>query len=145
MKQDRLIPKDTNRSLPIALLRAREAVMSQFRPMLAEHGFNEQQWRVVRVLSETGAIDQTELAERASLLGPSLTRIVATLSKRGLVTQERDTSDQRRRLITLTTAGREAIDRVLPHSQEIYSRLEKNVGRDKIDALLDLLEAVRKA
>jgi homoprotocatechuate degradation regulator HpaR len=118
--------------------------MSQFRPMLAEHGFNEQQWRVVRVLSETGAIDQTELAERASLLGPSLTRIVAALSQRGLVTQERDTADQRRRLIALTPEGETTITAILPESQEIYAKLESSIGKEKIASLLDLLEEVTK-
>ena len=110
--------------------------MSQFRPMLAEHGFNEQQWRVVRVLSETGAIYQTELAERASLLGPSLTRIVAALSQRGLVTQERDTADQRRRLIALTPEGETTITAILPESQEIYAKLESSIGKEKIASLL---------
>ena len=32
-----LLPRNTRRSLPIALLRAREAVMTHFRPMLAAH------------------------------------------------------------------------------------------------------------
>ena len=49
---DRLTLAD--RSLPIMLLRAREAVMKRFRPMLKAHGLSEQQWRVLRVLNETG-------------------------------------------------------------------------------------------
>ncbi len=119
--------------------------MSEFRPMLAQHGFNEQQWRVIRVLSESGAIDQTQLAERASLLGPSLTRIVANLSQRELVTQKRDEGDQRRRLIALTAKGEATISAILPQSQTIYASLEKHNGKDKIAALLDLLEEVTQA
>ncbi len=42
----------TNRSLPIALLRARETVMGPIRDMLATSGVNEQKWRVLRVLQE---------------------------------------------------------------------------------------------
>ncbi|MGH7006661.1 MAG: hypothetical protein ACREIP_22160, partial [Alphaproteobacteria bacterium] len=34
-----------SRSLPMQLLRAREAVMQRFRPMLHQHGVTEQQWR----------------------------------------------------------------------------------------------------
>jgi homoprotocatechuate degradation regulator HpaR len=119
--------------------------MSRFRPMLSDHGFNEQQWRVVRVLSESGAIDQTDLAERASLLGPSLTRIIAGLSNRGMVTQVTDKKDRRRRLIDLTTQGRDSIEAALPESQRIYAELETTIGRDKIEALLDLLEEVQQA
>jgi len=32
------------------LLKAREAAMERFRPMLREHGLTEQQWRVIRAL-----------------------------------------------------------------------------------------------
>ena len=44
----------TSRSLPIALLRARETVMAPIREMLAESDINEQKWRVLRVLDEVG-------------------------------------------------------------------------------------------
>ena len=73
------------RSLTIALLRARETVMSHFRPILAAHDVTEQQWRVLRVLAESGTLDVTELADKASLLAPSLTWIIKTLDERGLI------------------------------------------------------------
>ncbi len=41
-------------SLPMALLRAREAVMRRFRPGLRDHGVTEQQWRVLRALAGLG-------------------------------------------------------------------------------------------
>jgi hypothetical protein len=49
LPEDMLLPRDTRRALPIALLRAREAVMVRFRPILRYHGVTEQQWRVMRV------------------------------------------------------------------------------------------------
>lgn len=39
-------------SLTIALLQAREAAMSYFRPIVKRHNLTEQQWRIVRVLAE---------------------------------------------------------------------------------------------
>jgi hypothetical protein len=45
--------------------------MAHFRPMLARHDITEQQWRVLRVLAETGPVEATELANRASILPPS--------------------------------------------------------------------------
>ena len=66
----------TRRSLPIALIRAREAVMHPIREMLAGTGLTEQQWRILRVLDEFGPLEATQLAGRAGLMAPSLTRIV---------------------------------------------------------------------
>jgi hypothetical protein len=37
--------REFSRSLPMSLLRAREAVMRQFRPSLRDHGLTEQQSR----------------------------------------------------------------------------------------------------
>ncbi|MDP5347500.1 MAG: MarR family transcriptional regulator, partial [Paracoccaceae bacterium] len=79
---------ETNRSLPIALLRAREKVMGPIRAMLADVGVTEQQWRVLRVLAERGTLDPTEIADRSCLLMPSLTRILQTLTTKGLITRE---------------------------------------------------------
>lgn len=78
---DDLFPRETRRSLPIALLRAREAMMQHFRPMLAVHDLTEQQWRVLRVLAESGAKDATQLAELAQILGPSLSRYPAAADR----------------------------------------------------------------
>lgn len=64
-----------NRSLPMALLRAREAVMRQFRPSLQSYGITEQQWRVLRALTTADMIEVLELAKATYLLAPSLSRI----------------------------------------------------------------------
>ncbi|MGL4281189.1 MAG: MarR family transcriptional regulator, partial [Albidovulum sp.] len=73
---------ETRRTLPIALLRAREAVMERFRPLLAAHDISEQQWRVMRVLQEAGESDATQLSRAANVLAPSLTRMLRTLEAR---------------------------------------------------------------
>ena len=68
---DATMPQRVRRALPIALLEAREAVMSRFRPMLATHDITEQQWRVLRVLAEAGPLEATELARPRSCWRPA--------------------------------------------------------------------------
>ena len=77
--------RDFSRSLPMSLLRAREAVMRQFRPSLRHHGLTEQQWRILRALAAVETIEVTELARTAFLLGPSLSRILRDLEARQLI------------------------------------------------------------
>eukprot|EP01035_Chromulina_nebulosa_P063097 gene63098-biopygen46023 len=67
--------RDFSRSLPMALLRARESVMRHFRPSLRAFGLTEQQWRILRALSSHGEIEVTEPAEVAFLLGTRPRRI----------------------------------------------------------------------
>src|SRR5689334_10313602 len=83
-------------SLPMALLRAREAVMRGFRKSLREHGLNEQEWRIMRALMEADRIEIGELAERVFILKPSATRTIKNLQARKIVSRSRSSSDQRR-------------------------------------------------
>jgi homoprotocatechuate degradation regulator HpaR len=129
----------TRRTLPMALLRAREAVMERFRPMLLEHGVTEQQWRVLRVLHEAGKRDATELAAAACILAPSLTRILKTLEGKGLIATRKDPGDRRRALIELTPEGSAFIRKAAPASAAIYADLEASLGRERIETLLDEL------
>ena len=129
----------TNRSLPIALIRAREGVMAPIRDMLAETGITEQQWRVLRVLVEHGRMDTKTLAERSSLLFPSLTRIAATLREKGLVTQTRDDKDRRRQFIEITSTGKSIIDDRADQAARIVADFKATLGADNYETLLDLL------
>ncbi|MCP4184642.1 MAG: homoprotocatechuate degradation operon regulator HpaR [Hyphomicrobiales bacterium] len=132
----------TDRSLPIALLRAREKVMGPIRVMLLKAGVTEQQWRVLRVLDETGQTDASEIAKRACLLMPSLTRIIQTLCENGYVTRTRDTKDRRRQIINITKAGQTLIKDNMAESRKISNSLEEQFGRQNVAQLLDLLNAL---
>jgi len=129
----------TNRSLPIALIRAREGIMSPIREMLSVTGITEQQWRVLRVLEEFGRMDTKTLADRSSLLLPSLTRIVATMREKGLVTQTRDDKDRRRQFIEITNAGQAIIDDHSLQAADIVAFFKKKLGQDDYETLLNLL------
>lgn len=129
----------TSRSLPIALLRAREKVMGPFRAMLSDVDVTEQQWRVLRVLHEAGPLDPTRIAEQACLLLPSLTRILQKLDEKGLILREADETDRRKQVISVTPAGIRLIDENLARSIAITDHLRNRMGPAKFEALLDLL------
>ena len=130
----------TSRSLPIALIRARERVMSPIREMLAKSDITEQQWRILRVLSEYGEMDSTSLASRSALLTPSLTRIINSMLSKGLVTQRRDAQDKRRQRIDITTKGQMIIDDNLAEATSIMQTVKKTLEADNYEKLLDLLD-----
>jgi len=106
--------RKTKRSLPIALLRARERVMEPVRGMLAESGVTEQKWRVLRVLEETGEIEPTVIASEACLHLPSLSRILKTMEADGLVQRKEDLADRRKTLVAISEAGRAILARSCP-------------------------------
>ena len=108
--------------------------------MLDRHGVNEQQWRVIRVLAESGPLDASEVAERANILAPSLTRMIRAMTERGLITKARDEGDGRRVMLEIAPAGLDLLRRVSPDSAKIYAELENRFGKDRIEVLIALLD-----
>lgn len=133
----------TDRSLPIALLRARETVMTPIRLMLADSPINEQKWRVLRVLHEGGAMEQTAIAKAACLLLPSLTRILQTMESEGMLTRQRHRRDGRKTVVEITERGRKLIATYAEQSREILDRFEERFGVEKLETLLDLLDELQ--
>ena len=131
--------RDIDHSLPLQLLKAREAAMASFRPMLRAHGLTEQQWRVLRVLAAYPHIDATTLAERSILLAPSLTRILKHLQQSKYVMRTPDPQDQRRATFSLTDAGAHKVDQVAPDSERQYRRIEARFGEENLQQLYRLL------
>jgi homoprotocatechuate degradation regulator HpaR len=136
--------REFSRSLPMALLRAREAVMRQFRPSLRRHGLTEQQWRILRALATVDASEVTELARTAFLLGPSLSRILRDLEARGLIERRTAEDDLRRGVVSISDKGVRLMEQVAPSSEVIYAAITKRYGARKLaelHALLGNLEA----
>jgi homoprotocatechuate degradation regulator HpaR len=135
--------RDFQRSLPMALMRARETVMQQFRPSLSAHDISEQQWRVLRALTEDGRPKSVgELVELTFLLGPSLSRMLVALEERGLIERSTDASDGRRVAIVATRRGFELVDTIAPISEARYDWIEQRLGAGDLEQLYALLERV---
>lgn len=134
-----------DRSLPMALMRAREAVMRHFRPSLAEHDLTEQQWRVLRALEDAGAaLSVGELADRTYLLGPSLSRMLALLDDRGLIARSSVPGDARRADIRITATGLELVAAIAPRSEAAYAHIEGRLGTGELEQLYALLDKVAR-
>ena len=134
--------REFSRSLPMSLLRAREAVMRQFRPSLRRHDLTEQQWRILRALAAIDAIEVTELARVAFLLGPSLSRILRDLEARHLIERRAAKADLRRGVVSISAKGVRLMEVVAPSSEAIYAAITKRYGARKLTELQDMLGAL---
>ncbi|MBS0248784.1 MAG: homoprotocatechuate degradation operon regulator HpaR [Proteobacteria bacterium] len=137
--------RDFSRSLPMSLLKAREAVMSHFRPSLNHFGITEQQWRVLRALSAVETIEIMALAERTFLLPPSLSRILRDLDERGLIVRRTSETDLRRGLVSISARGRDLIAKAGVHSEAIYLQITERFGADQLARLQDMLRDLEVA
>ncbi len=130
----------THRNLPRLLLQAREAVMAHTRPSLRVHALSDQQWRVLRVLGEHGAVETGRVAREAFILGPSLTGVLARMERDDLITRSRDPADQRRTVVEATPRGMKLVNKLSSSIEAHYQWMEQSLGKDKLGQLYELLD-----
>lgn len=131
------------RSLTVALLRARETTMRRFKRFADAHDLTLPQWRVLRALADGEPLDAGTLCQRCVILPPSLTRILRALAERGLIEQVPCT-DARRHMVRLTRAGEEVFQRLVGQSEGTRLEIETAFGHDRMQVLLDLLNDLRE-
>ncbi|SMF62530.1 homoprotocatechuate degradation operon regulator, HpaR [Alteromonadaceae bacterium Bs31] len=130
----------SNENLPLLLLKARENSIAYVRPVLAEFGLTEQQWRVIRTLKREAEMNAQDLALESCILSPSLSRILNRLETDKVIIKKVDSSDQRALNIRLSAKGNRLHDRIAPKVDKQYKLLYQAVGKDTISNLVSLLE-----
>lgn len=91
--------------------------------VLDEFELTPPQFGVLEQLYETPDIDQTALGSGAFLDRSTAGDIVARLVERGLVQRRHDAKDRRRRLLSLTDAGRARYLAARPRTANVRKRL----------------------
>lgn len=131
------------RSLTVALLRAREVTMRRFKRFADAHDLTLPQWRVLRALADGEPLDAGTLCQRCVILPPSLTRILRALADRGLIVQV-PSSDARRHRVTITPAGQALFETLVVQSEGTRHEIDRAFGEERMQLLLDMLNELRK-
>lgn len=130
-----------HRNLALLLLQARERVMGNFRRILNHHGLTEQQWRVIRAISDyQEPMEQWQICETCQILSPSLAGVLVRMEDVQLVERTRVDTDQRRILVALTAKSRTLIKLIAPLIEQQYAYLEQGIGSGTVAKLYQALD-----
>lgn len=81
---------------------------------LKPHGLNESDFRTLMMIYSRGSATPTELCEYAQQGATNMTRIANALVKAGLITRATSAEDRRRIVLSITTAGKRMVRKILP-------------------------------
>jgi MarR family transcriptional regulator, organic hydroperoxide resistance regulator len=109
----------------------RRAMYRAFR----EHGheLTPEQWMVLVRLWERDGRTQSELASVCHRDAPTMSRIVDSMSKGGLVARAVEDGDARTRLVVLTPKGREAKKTLVPVVRKLVAELERDIPERELE------------
>lgn len=144
MTQTQPFPDDY---LAYLLARTSELVSEGFHARLKEQGISVTIWRLLSSLSERPRT-VGELAALALLQPSTTSKALDRLETQGLISRSPDPDSRRVVVVTLTEAGREMTDRLLPlaeaHEQEVLSGFSEDAQTDFKNTLRGLIAALSK-
>jgi DNA-binding MarR family transcriptional regulator len=95
---------------------------------LAEMGLSGRQYMLLAVLSADDAPSQLELAGLCGLLPAQVVPVLDKLEERGLVARTRSETDRRRYVVSLTDAGREALEQADALGRSLVAELDEEAA-----------------
>ena len=119
----------------------REVHLAQ-RSTFARYGLDAPSFDVLAALRRAGApyqLTPTALMRTALVTSGAITQRLDRLEEKGLITRERSQDDGRAVVVTLTDAGRAALDAALPDHLETERRLLDGLSDDDRERLAGLL------
>ena len=123
------------------LRRAARAVSRQYGAMMKSTDAQAPQFSVLFILSRAGALSITELASKMGMDRTSMSRNLLPMQAHGLVSLGAEGA-ARAREVTITQAGRAALDELMPLWRQAQAEFVEHLGEADTALLIELLSRV---
>jgi DNA-binding MarR family transcriptional regulator len=112
-------PTPDNESLGFLVRGAYRAFTRSLNAKLAQHNIPSSNWSALRALWRQDQCSQVDLAERLHVEKSSLSQVLVSLERKGLITLTRNPHDKRKTIVLLTPQGRRLKDEILPFADVV--------------------------
>jgi DNA-binding MarR family transcriptional regulator len=128
----------------LELMRTTDMLSRGLAPLLKAEELSSTQYNVLRILrGAPEGLPCGEIGNRMITRDPDITRLLDRLEKRGLVSRCREAKDRRMVLTRITDTGLELLARLDEPVQEIHRAQMGHLGRERLQALVELVRAAR--
>jgi DNA-binding MarR family transcriptional regulator len=109
-----------------------------------KHGveITPEQWMVLVRLWQSEGLTQSELAARTFRDLPTMSRIVTTMERAGIVTRKADPEDGRARLVYLTTRGRSLRNQLVGEARSMVTSMLRGIPERDVERARETLQRV---
>ena len=136
------LPADalTERSLSFLVRHAHRAFVTRLAYRLLPHHVSVAEWAVLRMLWQQEGLTQVSLAERMRVQKASLTSVLNSMERKGLMRRTRRGDDRRKRHLFLTARGRGVRATLLPIGIAINRHALVGIDAEHAALAADVLE-----
>lgn len=101
-------------------------------------------WLSLYFINSHDMISQNKLAKLVGITGPSMVKIVQKLDDEGLIYQQQDSKDHRKKLISLTEDGIKKYNEILSIVIEYQKTMTKGLSQKELDTMADVFDKMIK-
>jgi MarR family transcriptional regulator for hemolysin len=135
-------PEWLRRSIAPKLRLAAKDSRTFFEEELGRSGASFATWTMLATLKLEGPMIQRALAQYLSIEGPTLSRHLETMERRGLVVRTRNGTDRRAATVTLTPDGERMYETVEAIALKSQQQMLQGLSDDDITQLGELLDRI---
>ncbi len=121
-----------------------ESFQRHIRAVLAKHDLKPRQLRILDLLADRGPVGQRELAELMGIDHSVLVNLLNPLEDERLIKRVRDTTDRRRHMVTIASAGERRLaqaDKAFCEAEDAFFVALTAKQREQLHGLLASLRA----
>ena len=128
----------------LLLLRVASDLMAAGECMFARHGISTSRFMVLMILNRDpeAGLSPSQLADKGGVTRATMTGLLDSLERDGLVTREHDSEDRRGVTIRLTSEGLGFLDRMLPGHFRRISGVMADLNEQEKKDLADILNRI---
>lgn len=128
--------------IPYHLYRVTNKLNARLQKRLKAARINSSQWRVLSVLRAYGSMSISQIVETTLMEQPTTSRVVAELERIGHVQRRTSELDSRTAEISITAAGLEAFNGIVPFALKHQSQAFRDMDAKELALLVDLLKRI---
>lgn len=121
---------DLDKAIAFAIQQAHERLRATLYREFHDHGLEitPEQWIVLVLLWEREGRTPSELSDATLRDRPTMTRILDTMERNGLITRQPTPEDKRGRVVRLTRDGRTLRAPLMARARRIVKRIERGIA-----------------
>ena len=130
----------------VGIVRAGEAFVALANRALSGYQLSPAARQALAVLDGAGEpLSPTEIARRLIVTTASVTSLLDTLERRGLVERRADPGDRRRLLVAITPPAQDLVRQYVPEIVALQSAVMSGIGEEDRQQLIAVLTRIREA
>jgi DNA-binding MarR family transcriptional regulator len=103
-----------------------------------------EQFAVLYILSKRKDTIQSDLAEFAGKDKSAVMRHLDALEQKNMLVRVNDNSDRRRKILVITKAGQQMLDKAMQVLQEVFQEMTQSIPEEKMEVFREVLLTIRQ-